>query len=94
MNRRGDGATVREALAKIRREIFGRGAPHDRYCGLPGETDEDFTELCEFVKETEFDRFGAFTFLARVRVRPHTILRIRSTRRPLGQIRYPYGGAA
>lgn len=30
--------------------------------GFPGETDEDFTELCEFVKETEFDRFGAFTF--------------------------------
>ncbi len=30
--------------------------------GFPGETEEDFTELCEFVKETEFDRFGAFTF--------------------------------
>jgi ribosomal protein S12 methylthiotransferase len=30
--------------------------------GFPGETDEDFTELCEFVKETRFERFGAFTF--------------------------------
>ena len=30
--------------------------------GFPGETEEDFAELCEFVKETGFDRFGAFTF--------------------------------
>jgi ribosomal protein S12 methylthiotransferase len=30
--------------------------------GFPGETEEDFTELCEFVKEARFDRFGAFTF--------------------------------
>ena len=30
--------------------------------GFPGETDEDFTELCEFIKEAKFDRFGAFTF--------------------------------
>jgi ribosomal protein S12 methylthiotransferase len=30
--------------------------------GFPGETEEQFSELCEFVKETRFDRFGAFTF--------------------------------
>ena len=30
--------------------------------GFPGETEEDFVELCEFVKEARFDRFGAFTF--------------------------------
>ena len=30
--------------------------------GFPGETEDDFTQLCEFVKETKFDRFGAFTF--------------------------------
>ena len=62
MNRRGDGATVREALAKIRREIPGAVLRTTVIVGFPGETDEDFTELCEFVKETEFDRFGAFTF--------------------------------
>ena len=32
--------------------------------GFPGETEEDFEELCEFVKETRFDRFGAFTYSA------------------------------
>ncbi|MBU2493381.1 MAG: 30S ribosomal protein S12 methylthiotransferase RimO [Bacteroidetes bacterium] len=30
--------------------------------GYPAETEKDFNELCEFVKEFEFDRFGAFTF--------------------------------
>jgi pentose-5-phosphate-3-epimerase len=30
--------------------------------GFPGESEEDFTELCEFIKEAKFDRFGAFTY--------------------------------
>lgn len=30
--------------------------------GFPGETDEEFSELMDFVKETKFDRMGAFTF--------------------------------
>ena len=30
--------------------------------GYPAETEKDFDELCEFIKEFEFDRFGAFTF--------------------------------
>lgn len=30
--------------------------------GFPGETEAQFAELCEFVKETGFDRFGAFTY--------------------------------
>lgn len=30
--------------------------------GFPGETDEDFDELMDFVRETKFDRMGAFTF--------------------------------
>jgi ribosomal protein S12 methylthiotransferase len=30
--------------------------------GHPGETDEAFRKLCDFVTETEFDRFGAFTY--------------------------------
>ena len=32
--------------------------------GFPGETEKDFELLCEFVKEAEFDRFGAFTYSA------------------------------
>ena len=30
--------------------------------GFPGETEEDFDELCEFVKEAKFEHFGAFTY--------------------------------
>jgi ribosomal protein S12 methylthiotransferase len=30
--------------------------------GFPGETEEDFRELCEFIKEVKFERFGAFTY--------------------------------
>ena len=30
----------------------------------PGETEEDFEELCEFIKDTKFDRLGAFTYSA------------------------------
>ena len=30
--------------------------------GYPGETDADFEELCDFVRETRFDRIGAFTY--------------------------------
>ena len=30
--------------------------------GFPGETEEDFEQLCKFIQEAKFDRFGAFTF--------------------------------
>jgi ribosomal protein S12 methylthiotransferase len=30
--------------------------------GFPGETEEDFHKLCEFVKEIKFDRLGVFTY--------------------------------
>jgi ribosomal protein S12 methylthiotransferase len=30
--------------------------------GHPGETEEDFAELCQFVEEVQFDRLGTFTY--------------------------------
>tara|TARA_B100001971_G_scaffold205964_1_gene224128 strand:+ start:12 stop:1313 length:1302 start_codon:yes stop_codon:yes gene_type:complete len=30
--------------------------------GYPGETDEDFRELCDFIQEQQFDRLGIFTY--------------------------------
>ncbi|MBQ8837406.1 MAG: 30S ribosomal protein S12 methylthiotransferase RimO [Clostridia bacterium] len=62
MNRHGDGATIRDCIARLRREIPDVTLRSTAIVGFPGETDEDFAELCEFVKETEFDRFGAFTY--------------------------------
>ncbi len=62
MNRHGDGATVRDAITRLRSGVPGIILRTTAMVGFPGETEEDFTELCEFVKETRFDRFGAFTF--------------------------------
>lgn len=62
MNRHGDSSTIKDAIARLRREIPDITLRTTAIVGFPGETDEDFTALCEFVKETEFDRFGAFTY--------------------------------
>ena len=62
MNRHGDGKTVREVVAKLRREIEGIVIRTTFIVGFPGETEEDFEELCEFVRETKFDRAGVFTY--------------------------------
>ena len=64
MNRRGDGSTVREAIAKIRSRIPDAVLRTTVMVGFPGETEDDFTELCEFVRATRFDRLGAFTYSA------------------------------
>ncbi len=62
MNRHGDGATVREVIKKLRKEIPDIVIRTTFIVGFPGETEEDFSELCEFVKETKFDRAGVFTY--------------------------------
>ena len=62
MNRHGDGKTVREVVAKLRREIPDIIIRTTFIVGFPGETEEDFCELCEFVKEARFDRAGVFTY--------------------------------
>jgi ribosomal protein S12 methylthiotransferase len=64
MNRRGDGSTVRDAIARIRSRIPDAIIRTTVMVGFPGETEDDFTELCEFVRETGFDRLGAFTYSA------------------------------
>ena len=62
MNRHGGSALIREAVKKLRDRVPGIILRTTAMVGFPGETDEDFTELCDFVKEAKFDRFGAFTF--------------------------------
>ncbi len=62
MNRHGDSAMVREVVAKLRREIPDIVIRTTFIVGFPGETEEDFCELCEFVKESSFDRAGVFTY--------------------------------
>ena len=62
MNRRGDGAFLRELFAKLRSRIPGLVLRTSVITGLPGEGEEEFAELCEFLKEQRLERVGAFPF--------------------------------
>lgn len=62
MNRRGDGELVREVIRKLRTQVEGISIRSTAIVGFPGETEEDFAELCEFIKEAKFEHFGAFTY--------------------------------
>ena len=62
MNRHGGKALILDAIKRLRDGVPGIILRTTAMVGFPGETDEDFAELCEFVKEVRFDRFGAFTF--------------------------------
>ncbi len=61
MNRHGDAACIKDAIRRLR-EIDGMVIRTTAIVGFPGETEEDFTELCEFVRDAKFERFGAFTY--------------------------------
>ena len=62
MNRHGDKKMICDVIAKLRREIPDMVIRTTFIVGFPGETEEDFTELCEFVRETKFERAGVFTY--------------------------------
>ena len=62
MNRHGDSAMVRSVIAKLRREIPDIVIRTTFIVGFPGETEEDFEELSEFVKETKFEHLGVFPY--------------------------------
>ena len=49
-------------LARIRKEVPGICIRTTLLVGHPGETEEDFNELCEWVKEMKFERMGAFAY--------------------------------
>ena len=62
MNRHGDSALVRGVFRRLRERIPDIAIRSTAIVGFPGETEEDFTELCEFVRETGFRHFGAFAY--------------------------------
>ena len=62
MNRHGDGAMIKGVIEKLRREIPEIVIRTTFIVGFPGETEADFEELCEFVKETKFERAGVFPY--------------------------------
>ncbi len=62
MNRRGDGTYLRELFAKLRDRIPGLVLRTSVITGLPGEGEEEFAELCTFLREMKLERVGAFPF--------------------------------
>ena len=62
MNRRGDGEFLRELFAKLRARIPGLVLRTSIITGLPGEGEEEFEELCNFLREQRLERVGAFPF--------------------------------
>jgi len=62
MNRHGDGATVRGVIGKLRHEIPDIVIRTTLIVGFPGETEADFEELCDFVKEAKFEHLGVFPY--------------------------------
>lgn len=62
MNRRGDGAFLADLFQKLRSRIPGLILRTSVITGLPGEGEEEFAELCEFLKQMRLERVGAFPF--------------------------------
>ena len=62
MNRRGDGEFLYQLFAKLRDRIPGLVLRTSVITGLPGEGEEEFAELCQFLKDMKLERVGAFPF--------------------------------
>ena len=62
MNRKCTGESIKDTIKKLRKEIPEVVIRTTVMVGFPGETQEDFEELYNFVKEAKFDKLGAFTY--------------------------------
>lgn len=62
MRRTTTGDDIRAVIKRIRERIPGVILRTTLLVGFPGETEEDFTQLSEFVQETRFDRLGCFAY--------------------------------
>ena len=62
MNRHGDGEFLKAMFRKLRERIPGVVLRTSLIAGLPGEGEEEFEELCEFLREFRLERVGAFVF--------------------------------
>lgn len=62
MNRRGTKSEIVELLVKLRSRIPGVVLRTSIICGLPGETETEFDELCDFLREYRLERAGIFAY--------------------------------
>jgi ribosomal protein S12 methylthiotransferase len=62
MKRGSSGAAFLKILERVRKTIPGVSIRTSFIVGFPGETEKDFRELCDFVREAEFDWMGVFRY--------------------------------
>ena len=62
MNRKGDRESLSNLIDKIREKVPSITLRTTFITGFPSETEEQFCELAEFIKEKRFDRLGCFTY--------------------------------
>ncbi len=62
MQRETSGAYIRDLIKRIRAGIPGIAVRTTFIVGFPGETEADVEELCEFIRETKFERLGVFRY--------------------------------
>lgn len=62
MNRVGDGEDYKHLIDKMRNKIPNLALRTTFMVGFPGETQEQFENICSFVDEVKFDKMGCFTF--------------------------------
>lgn len=61
MNRHGGSEVIKDAIRRLR-TVEGMIIRSTVITGFPGESEEQFEELCDFIIETKFDRLGAFAY--------------------------------
>ena len=64
MNRRSTRSELLDVIARLRAAIPGIALQTTWISGFPRETEAQFEELCQFVKEVQFDRLGCFAYSA------------------------------
>lgn len=86
MGRKTTGDDIRKLIVKLRKKIPGIAIRTSLITGFPGETEEDHTELLEFIKEYRLDRVGVFTYSKEentpaARFKPVVLKKIKEKRR-------------
>ena len=62
MGRKTDRESLEKLILKLRKEIPGVTLRTSIITGFPGETEEEFSELCDFLEKVKFDRVGVFAY--------------------------------
>lgn len=62
MNRRSTNSSIKNTLARLKEKINDIHVRTTLIVGFPGETEEDYDILCDFVEESKFARLGAFAY--------------------------------